>query len=297
VSFKQAQQLGGNVRKGEKGSIAVFWKWNDAKGADGTIELDANGKPAPARRIPCLRYYNVWNVEQCDGLKHKRLTAWAKSEEERRRIEEERAAAIAAGTYHADDPQAPHEGADAVITGYTSNGGPQIVLDSADQRAYYRPSTDEVAMPARSLFKSRAAWYGTLFHEITHSTGIESRLARPSFLKGGLVAPFGPPEYAREELVAELGAAFLLGEVELPVEVDERAAYIAGWRKALSEDHRLITVAAGQAQKAAEAVLGRVLGGGRLGDEVHEGAGMEPESVEQVGAPVQMTLSDAQEAA
>lgn len=279
VSFKQAKELGGSVRKGEKGSLAVFWKWNE-KRENGQVVTSTNSKgEVITEKIPCLRYYTVFNVEQCDGLKHKRLTAWAKSEEERKRREQERAEAIANGTWQVDDPQAPHADAEAAIAAYAT--GPTIRFDEPMERAYYSPSLDEVAMPARKLFRSQSAWYSTLFHELSHSTGHESRLARPSFTKG-ISAPFGSPEYAREELVAELGAAFLLGEVGLPVEIDDRAAYIANWRRALGQDVRLITVAAGQAQRAAERVLGREIGGGRKGDEAHDDAGMEPETVEQV---------------
>jgi antirestriction protein ArdC len=112
---------------------------------------------------------------------------------------------------------------------------------------------DTVVMPARELFFSPEGYYATLFHEMTHSTGHKSRLDR----KVEAPAPFGSPDYSREELVAELGASFLCSEAGIaPPVIENQAAYLAGWLKVLKADKRAIVVAAAQAEKAADYILG-----------------------------------------
>ena len=216
VTFNQAKSMGGSVRKGEKGTPIVFFKWIR------TEKEKANGEKVRGA-APMMRYYTVFNVEQCDGLDILPIA----------------------------EPQAgdiePDEHAEATIAAWLE--APPILHDS--QQAYYSPARDEVHMPPREQFASVEGYYSTLFHELTHSTGHDSRLARKF---GG---SFGSKPYAREELVAEMGAAFLLSDHRMEVQHEQNAAYVASWIKALQNDPRMVVIAAQQAQKAADMIMGR----------------------------------------
>ncbi|MGE0136026.1 MAG: ArdC family protein [Dehalococcoidia bacterium] len=175
--------------------------------------------------FPVMRFYTVFNASQCDGVE----------------LPETEAAT-------AFDPV---ERAEAVAAGYS--GGP-VVLHDADA-AYYVPSKDEVHLPVRTAFRDADGYYATLFHELAHSTGHPSRLNREGYQES---APFGSPVYSREELVAEFGAAFLCQEAGIDASrLDQSAAYIASWLRALQDDRRLAVSAAGLAQRAADRILGR----------------------------------------
>ena len=127
--------------------------------------------------------------------------------------------------------------------------------------AAYSPRTDIVRMPKPERFESSEAYHSTLFHELTHSTGHSDRLGRNLDTE---LATFGSPDYSREELVAEMGAAFLCGETGiLEPCIDRSSAYIAGWLKALKNDRKLVVTAAAQAQKAADYILHRDFQGAR----------------------------------
>lgn len=206
MTFNQAKQIGGKVRKGEKGTPIVFWK----------IMEDEKTR----EKFPILKRFTVFNIDQIDGIDY---TPQEIEERENDPIEE----------------------AEEIVQGYL--GKPEII-NRGDQ-PLYSPVEDAVILPPRSHFENSAAYYHTLFHELTHSTGHQSRLNR---LKAG--AGFGTKEYSREELVAELGAAFLcnIAGIDIPELVENSAAYIDGWRKRLSEDPSLIITAAGRAQKAVE---------------------------------------------
>jgi antirestriction protein ArdC len=216
LTFKQAQSLGGCVRKGEKGTPIVFWNWVDSK-----TEKRADGTP---KKVPFLKYFTVFNVEQCDGLD---IPTWSAPSAEFNPIEE--AEKIVAGM-----PKAPR----------ISHGG---------ARAFYRPSDDSVTMPPRESFDTEGNYYSVLFHELTHATGHESRLNRKGVVE---LAAFGDETYAKEELIAEMGAAFLCAESGIENTIDTSAAYIAAWLKALKNDAKLVVQAAAQAQKAADFILG-----------------------------------------
>jgi antirestriction protein ArdC len=217
LTFKQVQERGGQVRKGEKGTPVIFWSCTERAVSDekGEVEL---------KDIPFMRYYTVFNLQQVDGLQ---LTA-----------EEARAFVPVASCEEIISamPQAP-----AIEHGFDG--------------ACYVPSLDVVRMPPRSAFKSETGYYASLFHELTHSTGHASRLSRKAITeKNG----YGSDEYSKEELVAELGAAFLCGHAGIDQEIIENsAAYITGWRERLSADKRLIISAAALAQKASDFILGR----------------------------------------
>jgi antirestriction protein ArdC len=129
-------------------------------------------------------------------------------------------------------------------------------LNHGGALAFYRPATDTVQMPTRETFDNPEAYYSTLFHELTHSTGHQKRLNRPTLTD---LQPFGSTNYSKEELVAELGAAFLCAQAGIEnATVNRNASYIAGWLRALENDRRMVILAAAQAQKAADYILGRM---------------------------------------
>lgn len=220
LTFKQAKELGGYVRRGQKGSPVIFWKWLDRKD-----ETD-NGEQE-TRRVPLLRYYTVFNVEQCGGLSDK------VPEVEAVKVFEPIAAAEGLVRWMPSPPRIQH----------------------VEPRAYYRPADDLVNLPRRELFASPEDFYCTLFHELSHATGHPTRLNRQGVTE---LAAFGSHTYTREELVAECGAAFLAAEVGIESTLESSAAYIGGWLKKIKEDKRLVVLAAAQAQKAADYVLGRL---------------------------------------
>lgn len=226
LTFNQASDLDGHVRKGEKSSIAVFftdWTKEDEDPATGeTVEL----------HIPVLRYYRVFNVEQCDGINHKRIVA----------LQE---AAATTKSF------SPIEQAEAIISAMPK----RPAITEVGSRAFYRPSTDTVNLPPRSLFTSPEEFYSTFFHELGHATGHESRLNRKAVMQ---TAFFGSEDYGQEELVAEMSAAFLCGETHIsPPVIDNQAAYIQSWLRAIKKDSKMLVFAAAQAQRAADFILGK----------------------------------------
>lgn len=217
MTYRQAAARGGHVRKGERSSMVVFWKQYDTTDKE-------TGEP---KKVPVLRYYSVFNAEQCEGVKPPDAPP-------------EPAA-----------PFEPIEAAERIVAGYAD--GPTI--EHAGAQAYYRPPADLVRLPEPGRFLSREFYYATAFHELGHSTGHSKRLDR------GLstdLAPFGSPDYSREELVAEMASAFLCATAGIsPPTIEQAAAYIAGWRKTLSDDKKLVVIAAGAGQRAADWVLGQ----------------------------------------
>jgi antirestriction protein ArdC len=222
VTFKQAQELGGNVRKGEHACPVVFWKWLD------TDERDPKGN---AKQVPMLRYYSVFNVAQCDGLKVPVI-----EDQGRQHSTIETAEKIVAGM-----PKRPE-------------------VRQGQSRAYYSPAGDYVGMPSPEAFDNGEAYYNVLFHELTHSTGHQSRLNRKGVAgEEGEWSAFGSNSYSKEELVAEMGAAFLCGHAGIVERtLDNSASYVASWLQRLKDDVRLVVQAAAQAQKAADYILGEV---------------------------------------
>ena len=218
VTYKQARAKGGQVRKGEKGTRVIFWKF---------LESRETGKDGKAKRFPLLRYYTVFNVEQCDDL-----TAPATQSE---------GEALDFTSI---------ESAERVAAQYV--GAPDVA--HGEPRAYYVPATDRINMPKQETFHSREEYYSTLFHEFTHSTGHKSRLNRPTLVD---VAPFGSTNYSKEELVAEMGAAMLCGVAGIENRtIDNSAAYLQGWLKKLRNDPKMVVQAASLAQKAADHIRG-----------------------------------------
>ena len=217
LTFKQIQQEGGTIRKGEKSRIVVFWKW--------VVKKDE--ETGEEKSIPFLRYYNVFHIDQCEGVKAK---------------------------YTKEMPCTvkPEEQAENVIADYLNRSGVRFSNQEGNS-AYYQPSTDSVVVPLMDQFKETAEYYSTVFHELTHSTGHESRLNRVA-----KVAAFGSEDYSKEELVAEIGAASLNSHCGLETAESFRnsAAYVQNWIKALKNDKRLIVSASGKAEKAVKLILG-----------------------------------------
>jgi antirestriction protein ArdC len=226
LTLKQANQLGGSVRKGEQSTMIVFWKVDEAQNDDG-LNQDESG-PKSKRRF-LLRYYRAFNAEQCD-LPQAVLDKLPKVE-----------------TYQHD----PIEAAERIIAGMPNP--PEIVR--AGSQAFYSPITDRVTLPPRELFTSPEEEACTIFHEYSHASGSHKRLDRSSIAEA---APFGSPTYSFEELVAEMSAAFLCAEAGIsPAVISNQAAYIQGWLAKLRSDKRLVIMAAAQAQKAADFILNR----------------------------------------
>jgi antirestriction protein ArdC len=146
------------------------------------------------------------------------------------------------------------EEAQEIIYGYLERENVKLLHQEGD-RAFYRPSTDEVVLPIRKQFMSTAEYYSTVFHELTHSTGHASRLNRLT-----QAAFFGSEDYSKEELVAEIGAAALVNHVGLETSnsIRNSAAYIQNWLKVLRDDKRFIVSASGRAEKAVNLILGSV---------------------------------------
>lgn len=208
------------IRKDEKSTVVVFWKPLEIKDPEHP-DADEDGK----RKIRILRYYRVFNVEQTQGLEFPTL------EKDEREIE-------------------PIESAQQILDGYVNTDrGPKY--KHGGDRAFYRPSEDRIGMPTMKRFDNADAYYTTAFHEATHSTGHDSRLKR----KFG--ESFGNEPYAKEELVAEFGAAMLCAHagIDPTRDIKNRTAYIQSWMKALNNDEKLAVSAAGQAQKAADLIL------------------------------------------
>ena len=217
VTFAQCQKEGGHIRKGEKSQMVVFWKWVEQKDEE-TDEV---------KKIPFLRYFNVFHIDQCEGLTAKHVLPLP-------------------------DVAEPDQKAEAVIADYLQRSGVKLNQQEGD-RAFYSPASDSVTIPTLAQFNDVAEFYSTAFHELTHSTGHESRLDRLS-----KTAHFGSEEYSKEELVAEIGAAALVNHVGLETSNSFRnsTAYIQSWLKALQNDKRLIVGAAGKAEKAVSLILG-----------------------------------------
>src|SRR3984957_4881748 len=213
MTFNQAKERGGNVRKGEKSSMVVFWKQYEATDKE-------TGHPP---KIPVMRYYNVFNAEQLDGID------------------------IPDAVKYEPINFVPIDEAEKIAAGYL--GGPAVGHDGG-QQAFYRPTSDTVHMPEKTRFASIEEYYSTLFHELSHSTGHSTRLDRKL---DTAPKPFGSCDYGKEELVAEMYAAFLCSYAGIqPTVIANQAAYLGGWLKQIKADKKLVISAAGQAQRAAD---------------------------------------------
>lgn len=226
LTFKQVQDKGGHVIKGSRSTPVIFWKFLDRKDAD-----VSEGQEGRTGKIPLLRYYSVFNLDQVEGI-----SAPPAPE-----------AAINSFT--------PIEIAEQIISGMPLR--PDI--RHGGNEACYSPMLDYVKLPEPSAFQTPEEYYSTAFHELTHSTGHASRVGRKGVLEPSY---FGSHHYSKEELVAEMGAAFLCGLTGIDHKtIENSAAYIQGWLKVLKNDKTLLVHAAAQAQKASDFIANRKGGG------------------------------------
>jgi antirestriction protein ArdC len=213
MTYKQAAELDGQVRKGERGSLVVY-----ASSFTKTVADDQGD--AVEQEIPFMKGYTVFNAEQIDGLP---------------------------GHYYAASPPARHDVArlDAVDQFFAATGA---TIRHGGGQALYSPAQDLVQMPEMGAFRDQESYYATLAHEMTHWTRHPSRLDRDFGRKR-----FGDAGYAMEELVAEIGAAFLCADLGITPETrEDHAAYIGSWLKVLRQDKRAIFTAASHAERAAD---------------------------------------------
>lgn len=217
LTWKQLKLLGGSVNKGEQGHIVIFWKPLQAKEGEERGTDDNTSKSV-------LRYYKVFNIEQCSSIPAHFIPALPSPEfssiTKCERIIEE--------MQHC--PVIRHE----------------------EQEAYYDPKRDHINMPQPNTFKSNELYYSVLFHELVHSTGHAARLNRKELVA---ITNFGSKEYSIEELTAEIGACYLASLTGIGNHLKQSVSYIKGWLDALKNDKRLIVYASTQAQKATDYIL------------------------------------------
>lgn len=219
ATFNQWNAAGGRIKKGEKAEMVVFWKIFEKEET-----LDTGEKEI--KKIPMLRYYNVFHISQVEGVEP--LSVPFKETK-------------------------PIESADKIIKDYVCRE--QIIFDEcATNEAYYSPVADKVVVPMKEQYKNINEYYSTAFHELTHSTGHKSRLNR---LHTGADAAFGSGDYSKEELVAEIGSASLMNilGIETTKTFRNSAAYIQNWLQVLKNDVRFIVSASSKAEKAVNYIL------------------------------------------
>ena len=243
VTYKGARALDGNVKKGEKGSPVVYWNF---------IKYDADGNRIPkgnpnnvevAKSIPFLKYFSVFNLDQCEGIEMPEIKKPKKVSELK-----------------------VLKDAQAIVDGYDKNEKSLDIKIQDSDRAYYNPSDDMIVTPtmrqavekAKSVGQSvndgKQHFYSTMFHEMIHSTGHKSRLSRDGITDMNF---FGSHEYSKEELVAEIGSAILCFKAGLTSErvMDNTSAYCKSWAKKLKSDPKWIVWAGGRATTGAKYVL------------------------------------------
>ena len=236
-SPKQVNDLGGHISKGQKVSWVHFFKpWLPKGGLVETSEVNSEADSVEVstrvRPVVIIRAYRVVNLNQCEGPGIDKF--WAKHPPEGR----------------IDNDNDPIAACERIVEAMPQ----RPAIRHGGDRAFYRPASDVIQVPPMETFVSSEMFYGTLFHEMTHATGHEDRLNRKTLTDG---TPFGSPTKSREELVAEMGAAFLCAEagIDDPT-IQNSAAYIKGWLKYLKSDPKALVIAGAQAQKAADFILG-----------------------------------------
>ena len=215
ATYKQWQEIGCQVRKGEKATLVVFWKFFDRREESEDSDGSDDSGTLHSSRGCVARGYHVFNADQVDGYTGAKL------------------------------PDRPHAERIADAEEFFANLGGTV--KHGGNRAFYRPADDCIQMPAFEQFPDPLNYYGTLAHEYTHWTGSKSRCDRQMGKR------FGDDAYAAEELVAELGAAFVCSTIGIISEPrPDHAAYIQSWLKVLKADKRAIFTAASKAQQACD---------------------------------------------
>ena len=213
MTYRQSQELGAQVRKGEHGSLVVF--------ADRFTKTETNDQGESVEHaIPFMKGYTVFNVEQIEGLP---------------------------AHYYAQ-PSNPLPLSDRLTHADQFVTATGVTIRHGGNQAYYSPAADHIQLPPFEAFKDKESYYATVLHELTHATRHATRLDR-NFGR----QRFGDAGYAREELVAELGSAFLCADLGITPEIRaDHADYIGHWLKVLAEDNHAIFSAAAHAQRAAD---------------------------------------------
>lgn len=217
LTFRQASQLGGHVRKGETSALIIYYESRMVEKE--SAEPLADGNEPEKRFMPLLKVFNVFNVNQVDGLPEQYLQPVS-----------------------AESDWDPCLKAEQIM----ECSGAEI--RHSGFRAFYSPPNDLIYLPAKSSFQDQGSYYSTALHELSHWTGHTTRIGR------NLGRRFGESAYAMEELIAEMSAAFLSAHCRLEGRL-QHASYIASWLEILQRDKRAVFVAAGQAQKAADYLL------------------------------------------
>jgi antirestriction protein ArdC len=216
ATYRQATDLGGQVRKGETGATIVFWQLRKVA-VTAEAFPDTNPVDLPTKVHPLLRAYTVFNVAQIDGLRPEFCVSKPSAWPAEARAEE--LMLMSAATFR--------------------HGG---------SKAFYRPDTDEIHLPPRTAFPNAAGYYNVALHEMGHWTGHPNRCARD------FSGRFRDAAYAAEELVAELSAAYLCAHCRIDGEL-RHASYVGSWLAVLKADKRAIFTAAAKAQHAADYIL------------------------------------------
>ena len=215
ITWKQVQENGGKVKDGAKSKVVVFWKMMRQGEVNDEGELEV-------KMIPILRYYRVFNINDCEGIEPKHTKV--------------------------NEDFNPIEEAEKVVNEYLTREDIKVLTRN---HAAYSPIEDAIMMPKTEQFESEAEYYSTFFHEMVHSTGAEKRLNRIS-----KDACFGDELYSKEELVAEIGSAFMMNNLNIEGAFNNSVAYIDEWLEKLKKDPKMIVSAAGKADKAVEYIEG-----------------------------------------
>ena len=217
LTWDQLKKIGASVKQGEHGHVVIYWKSTSKK------EDVVDGEKE--KKMSLLRYYKVFNVSQCRDLPENLFESFVTKEHN------------------------PILECEDIVTGM-----PQCpAIKHKEQRAFYHIEEDYINMPKKKSFKSIESYYTTLFHELVHSTGAEKRLNRKTITE---MHEFGSEAYGIEELVAELGSAYLSSFTGiLNVGIQNSAAYLNGWLAKLKNDKRFMVQASGQAQRAVDYII------------------------------------------
>ena len=228
-TWNQVKKLGGRVRDGEEKNYSIVTSWFEDKRQkkDRSDSESDSGKSAKEETHWVFRYYRVYREDQCEGIPVHDV--------------------LPGGNFITDAT------ADEIIQSYVDREHIRLEFRKQNQ-AYYAPGQDMVVLPVREQFSDAASFHSVAFHELTHSTGHQSRLNR--FADTDCM--FGSEDYSKEELVAEIGAASMLNllGIETPESFQNSAAYINGWLEKLKSDKRFIISAARQAEKAVAYIRG-----------------------------------------
>ena len=232
MTFNQVKEQGGKVRKGSSAEMVIYFSVYYKDEHDRTLSKEearrARDQGREIQVLKFIKYYNVFNIADIEGIEFEIPEVTLKDNEQ-------------------------IDACEQIIAGMPKP--PQRKQTDAN-RAFYSPLADTVNMPDIRQFDSAAAYYATYFHELAHSTGHASRLAREEVMNP---QGFGSKPYSREELLAEMAASFLCATVNIDYDeiTENSAAYLAGWLKVLKEDSKFIFKAAAEAQKAADYILSK----------------------------------------